>query len=722
MQWIMDNYPVENDDDDDGNNATTAADDGDDETMELFLLYVSAMSQNFSDDSNANLSKKDWTYLHEVILKYGHVISLSNPIIEFLKQECGRLSQADTAFLRQQPEIIHLYRLQEGSHEETYTLDEELSEREFCALIHAASLCMTPFDAGHTTILVLPQADNEIVTLPASCMPSASIELIVTKNMLPQLVVRKCQAEASALTLPRSIKNNSSRQLTSIHALFMLSKEVSDSAQMEATEISNKLLQETKKFLDTYSMDNCSCKLCNFTSKFSSHITTTPSSTWDFLADINHAECIEVGGYFLSHDTLGQKSIAAVMFYTALTEMSNQRKSSSIKREMGNCLHSFATLLLDAVTLIETQKTNFIYPSPTTIRNHWRSACKMWLRCQKIYPEHDIARSQIKKLFAYGSDYDFMGHKHDYLCRIEDASNITTFDKIPIKKGMNIFRTCTPILAHSECKWIIEEAEKHALKSTWSSNRHYSVPTTDIPLHEIPSVLKWFQSSLQSKLRKLLHDQFLEEFDGDINSIYINDLFIVKYDATFDDENSNNCTSVRERDTDTWHWSSKKIEIDDMCIKSHRRFLPLHYDQSTHSIVIALNSSSEFSGGGTYFSDLREVVSLDEGCMLSFCGNKLLHGGEPITSGVRYIMTMFIFLGAAEEYTRKRKLDRPTMRSGLHENRHEINIKGKRTRKEESCGTSFSSEVNANDNDARVANECKNGDLNDRNSFAFNFF
>ena len=160
-----------------------------------------------------------------------------------------------------------------------------------------------------------------------------------------------------------------------------------------------------------------------------------------------------------------------------------------------------------------------------------------------------------------------------------------------------------------------------------------------------------------------------------------------------------------------------------MCVTTHQRFLPLHYDQSTHSIVIALNSALDFSGGGTYFDDLNEAISLDEGHMLSFCGNKLLHGGEPITSGTRYIMTMFMFLGATEEYIKKRKLAHPIMSSSeFHGDRHQSDMKEKRTKKNESKRVSFPNEINTYREDISVANKGENGDLNSKSNFSFNFF
>ena len=721
MQWIKDNYPM------DANRAGIL--DGDnndnDEVIELWLLFVSSASQHFPGESTAdipiNLKRSDWTYLYNVILRYAHLVQVNNPLVDFLKQQCGRLSTDDRAFLRKQPEIIGLYRLHENSHSEIAGLNRELSEREFCALIHTACSTMSPFDRSRDSILIMPQAGETVITLPFSCMPSASIDLVINDNACPQMVVRKSQADSPALTLPQSI-NSLFRQSLEFHSTFSLSVEMHDIAQIGVTEFNKRLLHDTKNFLNGHSKDNCSCKLCTFAQKVSSSVTNT-SSSWDFMTDINIADCIEVGSYLLSHDSLSLKSMAAVILQAGYIELSKRQE----RKELADCLHNFATLLLDIVTLPELYGSNFTPSRPVVIRNHWRTACKMWLHCHKTSPEHDIARNQVNKLFSYGSGYDFMTNNQNSVRGNEDLSNTVPFERISTSRGTDIYRTRLPVLDHLECKWIIEETEKHALKSTWTNNRHYSVPTTDIPLHEIPIVLKWFQNSFQHKVRGLLHDQFVDEFDGDLNSFYINDLFIVKYDATLGvDENGNGLESTCDNKDGSWQWSSKNIQVKDMRKTEHQRFLPLHYDQSTHSVVIALNSSSEFSGGGTYFDDLKDVMSLRQGCMLSFCGNQLLHSGEPITSGTRYIMTIFIFLGAKEEYIKKRKYVRSLASAEIHDTtldagRDRNVFEGKKATK-----TSISSNTTTNNKKTNIdgdnINDISINKNKSKSSFAFNFF
>ena len=60
-------------------------------------------------------------------------------------------------------------------------------------------------------------------------------------------------------------------------------------------------------------------------------------------------------------------------------------------------------------------------------------------------------------------------------------------------------------------------------------------------------------------------------------------------------------------------------------------------------MTIALNSSMDYTGGGTYFVDLGRALKIEQGHYISFPGN-LRHGGDPITSGTRYILAMFLYV------------------------------------------------------------------------------
>ncbi|KAJ1466891.1 hypothetical protein T484DRAFT_1921969 [Baffinella frigidus] len=86
-----------------------------------------------------------------------------------------------------------------------------------------------------------------------------------------------------------------------------------------------------------------------------------------------------------------------------------------------------------------------------------------------------------------------------------------------------------------------------------------------------------------------------------------------------------------------------------------QRHLPVHRDQSTHSFTIALNPPEAYSGGGTYICELGESLTPAKGHLLSFEG-ALLHGGDPVTRGTRYIAVAFCYaepFAAAQQQSMK---------------------------------------------------------------------
>jgi hypothetical protein len=165
-----------------------------------------------------------------------------------------------------------------------------------------------------------------------------------------------------------------------------------------------------------------------------------------------------------------------------------------------------------------------------------------------------------------------------------DAINANESTRIKIDKAL--FQTIIPkqcfmtkdefpIITPNECKDIIQWAELAAQerKDGWTTSRHYAVPTTDIPIHEVPIILKWFNNVLVHRLRLLLALQFGKNEVGKNGcNIHIHDAFVVQYD-------------------------SKK-----------QRHLPLHRDQSTHSFTIALNQRNEYDGGGTFVAKINDSL------------------------------------------------------------------------------------------------------------------
>ena len=128
--------------------------------------------------------------------------------------------------------------------------------------------------------------------------------------------------------------------------------------------------------------------------------------------------------------------------------------------------------------------------------------------------------------------------------------------------------TVSPLFTPSECAEAIQFAEDHAAAhGGWTTTRHHAVPTTDVPLHEIPTLLRWFNDALASRLSPMLSAVFRVSRQR----IRVHDAFLVRYDA------------------------------------GRQAHLPLHTDESMLSLTVVLNDG--FVGGGTFFADLRRAVS-----------------------------------------------------------------------------------------------------------------
>ena len=74
---------------------------------------------------------------------------------------------------------------------------------------------------------------------------------------------------------------------------------------------------------------------------------------------------------------------------------------------------------------------------------------------------------------------------------------------------MFLHRAQGALFTREECATIISEAEgaSDAVQG-WTTSRHYSVPTTDIPVHHLPKTLAWFNEALRSKLAPMLAAQY----------------------------------------------------------------------------------------------------------------------------------------------------------------------------------------------------------------------
>lgn len=157
---------------------------------------------------------------------------------------------------------------------------------------------------------------------------------------------------------------------------------------------------------------------------------------------------------------------------------------------------------------------------------------------------------------------------------------------------------------HSDvCNFIVAESEKYAEKNGWTNNRHANYPTTDIPVKCINNICVLVDNIIKYDILPLLQQYY------NVNKYFLeyNDIFIVKYDCN----------------------AQNKLEK--------------HRDGSIFSFNVLLNNPNEFIGGGTIFeingNDI--LVNNTQGGVVLHCG-QLLHSGNEITSGKRYLLVGFI--------------------------------------------------------------------------------
>lgn len=172
------------------------------------------------------------------------------------------------------------------------------------------------------------------------------------------------------------------------------------------------------------------------------------------------------------------------------------------------------------------------------------------------------------------------------------------------------FLTEFPVISEDSSTNILGACEAYAESNKgWTTTRHYAVPTTDIPVHQIPEALSCLNESLEHKIFPLIAARFNQKPEN----LRVHDAFVVKYSM------------------------------------DGQRYLPVHTDQSHFSATIGLNAMGEYEGGGVEFiSPNKEqdgdnaIVKVRKGQALIFKGS-LSHGGRRITHGTRYIIALFIY-------------------------------------------------------------------------------
>jgi predicted 2-oxoglutarate/Fe(II)-dependent dioxygenase YbiX len=234
----------------------------------------------------------------------------------------------------------------------------------------------------------------------------------------------------------------------------------------------------------------------------------------------------------------------------------------------------------------------------------WTGAHAVWASAYQRWPQSPTLRAQAMKDASYWPAKD---------APIADGSALQSEAAVRhIIPGVACM-SATQLMGAADCAAAIAAAEAAAAGGGWTTQRHYAVPTTDVPVHTVPPVLALFNKALQQRIAPFVAAAFPDMVPSP-DRLRIHDAFLVKYDATHD---------------------------------GHQRFLPVHEDESELSLTVALNPRRDYAGGGTFFEAAhdaaKQVVCPDQGQVLAFRGSRR-HGGEPITEGVRYIFAVFAWV------------------------------------------------------------------------------
>ena len=349
--------------------------------------------------------------------------------------------------------------------------------------------------------------------------------------------------------------SNSGKLELSLVALY----DISDKSDLSIRLIENDDAVETRETaFHKRTGSSCGCLRCRY-----------EASIWkSHPPDVNLSEAIQLGHFYFS---AGNFEFARTMYEMTLGRVPDDP----------DLWHT-----LGAVSLAEK---NFL------------EAQRVWKTASETYPDtcgkHQAIRLQLDKIAGY-----------DYLSPLEVPSTESSLSWHAVVPQVFVTKD---VINREICHQVIRWAEG----GTWTTQRHYAVPTHDVPVHTVSKLLDWFKNLHRQLIQPLLASQF--ELSS---NFYVHDAFCVKYEGG---ELSNH--------------------------------LPIHIDESTHSFVLAL--SDGYGGGGTYFYDDDTTVHLETGDLLSFKGDSVYHGGEVLTRGIRYIIAAFLYHDDEADRNAERDMD-----------------------------------------------------------------
>eukprot|EP00793_Prasinoderma_coloniale_P000574 PRCOL_00003722-RA len=239
--------------------------------------------------------------------------------------------------------------------------------------------------------------------------------------------------------------------------------------------------------------------------------------------------------------------------------------------------------------------------------NRWADAHRVWREAAEACPEHSLLAGVEAKRRAYScaaSAFRPLPKGFADACATHRLSPLHRVVVTP------------PLLSAEQCAAIVSAAEAAAeARGGWTTSRHYGVPTTDVPLAEVPEALAVFREAWARALAPALAALFPDAVEGvPASRLRVHDAFVVRYDS------------------------------------AERRGLPRHRDEAQISATLALNAPPAYAGGGTHFPALgRAIDASNVGGAVLFEGGAVEHAGEVITAGTRYIVAIFAGAGEGED-------------------------------------------------------------------------
>uniref|UniRef100_A0A7S0JCX7 Fe2OG dioxygenase domain-containing protein n=1 Tax=Calcidiscus leptoporus TaxID=127549 RepID=A0A7S0JCX7_9EUKA len=173
---------------------------------------------------------------------------------------------------------------------------------------------------------------------------------------------------------------------------------------------------------------------------------------------------------------------------------------------------------------------------------------------------------------------------------------------LALPKKMSTPKQVEALLSVDECSNLLQHVQQHAATHGWGS-LHRKYPTVDLPVASLPCADEVRHAMASRALPRF--SSFFGERYGPAESLVFRDLFVAKYEA------------------------------------DGQAGLNGHVDASMLSLVLQLNPTTEFDGGGTFFEHTATLFRPAQGGAVFFIG-KVFHAGAPITSGVRFVLVALV--------------------------------------------------------------------------------